>query len=408
MTRRTRLAYVCADRGVPIGGTKGASTHVTELVRALSGRRCEVRIIAARSAGDHLPAPVEDLAAERATRLMRQALFADARGTRAQARAAEAFGCFVNQPLARALERLHRAWPLDVVYERYSLWSVAAATFARATGLPFLLEVNAPLREEQRRYRTLENPVLAGTVETYVLRSATHVLVPSEALRPYVVAHGARPGGVRVVPNAADPARFALRRPRPAGDTFVIGFLGTLKPWHGLDDLVRAFRRLHRLWNGYRLLIAGDGPLRAELERALRDAGLRAAATFTGPVAHGDVPAVLARMDVGVAPYPRLAGFYFSPLKVFEYLAAGLPVVASDIGQLGTVLAHRRTALLHRPGSISELVAAVEMLRRRPALAVKLSRAGRALLRRRYTWDHNAARVLRMVDRAQRSMGRAE
>lgn len=397
-----RIAYVCADRGVPIGGHKGSSTHVTELVRALQARGAEVRIIAARSEADGLPAPVEDLGAERATRQARQALFADARGPRAEARAAEAFGVLLNQPLGRALERLYRRWPFDAVYERYSLWGVAAASFARAAGLPHLLEVNAPLREEQRRYRALENPALAASIEAFVLRGASHVLVQSEALRPYVVRHGAEARRVHVLPNAADPARFAPRPVRAAGDPFVIGFLGTLKPWHGLDQLLRAVRQLHRRWDGYRLLIAGDGPLRPELERTVRASGLRDVTTFTGPLAHAEVPAALARMDVGVAPYPRLAGFYFSPLKVFEYLAAGVPVVASDIGQLGEVLDDNRTALLHRPGSVGDLVEAIDRLRRQPARAAALARAGRSLVRRRYTWSHNAARVLRLVAAATR------
>lgn len=406
MPRRLRIAYVCADRGVPIGGTKGASTHVLELVRALASGGAGVRIIAARcadgAAHDAVPVPVDDLSADRATRQMRQALFTDARGMRAQARAAEAFAILLNQMVARALERLHRQWPFDAVYERYSLWSHAAAGFARAAGVPLLLEVNAPLREEQRTYRALENPVLAATLESYLFHAARHVIVPSHELRPYVVGRGAAPGRVRVIPNAADPARFPLRRAYGDRDEFVIGFLGSLKAWHGLDDLVRAFRLLRRRHDGYRLLIAGDGPLRLPLERALRHDGLTPFATFTGALPHDDVPALLARMDVGVAPYPRLPGFYFSPLKVFEYMAAGVPVVASDIGQLGRLLAHRHTALLHRPGAIREIAAHIDALRRSPASAAALARAARQLVRRRFTWRHNALRVIAMVEQARR------
>jgi glycosyltransferase involved in cell wall biosynthesis len=399
-----RIAYVCADRGVPIGGTKGASAHVAELVRAIADRGAEVRVLAARcadaAAGEAVGAPVEDLSAERATRQMRQALFAAARGARAQAQAAETFAVLLNQMLARALERLYRHWPFDAVYERYSLWSYAAAGFARAAGVPFLLEVNAPLREEQRTYRALENPALAATLESYLFQAASFVVVPSDELRPYVVGRGAAPGRVRVVPNAADPTRFPLRRAYRTREEFVIGFLGSLKAWHGLDDLVRAFRMLRRRHHGYRLLIAGDGPLRVSLERALRRDGLRRFATFTGAVPHDEVPALLARMDVGVAPYPRLAGFYFSPLKVFEYMAGGVPVVASDIGQLGSLLAHRHTALLHRPGAIREMAAHIDALRRSPARAAALARAGRSLVRRRFTWRHNAARVFAMIEQA--------
>ncbi len=406
MKEATHIAYVCADRGVPIGGTKGASAHVAELTRALQGRGAELRILAARTAkdGPATTAGVIDVGADRALRLARQQLFADARSERGQAQASETHAVMLNHLLAKKLEQLHGRWRIDAIYERYSLWSYAAAGFAQATGIPYLIEVNAPLRAEQRRYRTLQNPVLAATIESYLLRAADTVLVPSSQLQPYVLRQGARSGTVVVTPNAADPtlaARTTLARAgRDASPTFVIGFLGTLKPWHGLTHLVRAFRRLHRLDPSYRLLLAGDGPLRSELERDVRRHGLGDAVTFTGEVAHAGIATVLAQMDVAVAPYPRLKGFYFSPLKIFEYMAAGVPVVASDIGQVGEVLVHGKTALLHRPAALSEMVDHIEKLRRTPRLAASLARAAQRLVTRRYTWDHNAQRVLALIETA--------
>jgi len=407
MKTALHIAYVCADRGVPIGGRKGASAHVWELTRALVERGADVRVIAART-DEHMnphtaPAPVIDIGDDRATRQMRQLAFTDARSERQRTQAAEIFGLLLNQAMTRELERLHRRWRIDAVYERYSLWSHAGAGFARAARVPYLLEVNAPLREEQRRYRSLENAAAAASLEAVLFRSADHVIVPSSALRPYVVSRGARAAGVRVMPNAADPALFhdhQGRNRRTAGSgEFVVGFLGTLKPWHGVEDLVRAFRHLHRRFPGYRLLIAGDGPLRPALETMLRRFGVHGAARFTGEVDHREVPALLAQMHVAVAPYPRLPAFYFSPLKVFEYMAAGVPVVASDIGQLSEILVHRTTALLHRPGVVTELVARIETLRRRPELAANLARAARRVLRRRFTWHHNADRILALIKR---------
>ena len=73
--------------------------------------------------------------------------------------------------------------------------------------------------------------------------------------------------------------------------------------------------------------------------------------TITGAVAHEAVPRYLAEMDVGVAPYPDLPTFYFSPLKIFEYAAARVPIVASAVGQIAEILVHRKSALLHPPGA---------------------------------------------------------
>ena len=409
--RRLHIAYVCADRGIPIGGYKGASAHVAELTRALVARGADVHIVAARVhdglTTEELPATTIDLNARRAVRQSRSTLYAAARTKRERNEAAELLALISNQELARTLERLHKTWRIDAVYERYSLWSHAAADFARGARLPYLLEVNAPLADEQRRYRTLANRAAAETLERYLLSSADKVLVPSAALEPYVIEHGAGAASVHVVPNAADPSRFrpASRsiepRSRNGGD-FVVGFAGSLKPWHGVDRLIQAFRRLHRRSSAYRLLIVGDGPLRGELERAVGTNGLRPKVTFTGAVEIDEVATLLTQMDVAVAPYPKIPGFYFSPIKVFEYMAAGVPIVASDIGQIGDVLEHRRTALLHRPGVVGELAAEIEEIRSKPALGTRLAREARSLLCRRYTWQRNADRVIAMMRTARR------
>jgi glycosyltransferase involved in cell wall biosynthesis len=245
----------------------------------------------------------------------------------------------------------------------------------------------------------LENPVAATTLESCIFRLASDVIIPSAELRPYLIRRGVQPSRLRVIPNAADPERFPNRPARSNRREFVVGFLGSLKPWHGLENLVRAFRRLHRRFDGYRLLIAGDGPLRAPLQKELRAHGLSSATRFRGEVSRADVADVLAEMDVAVAPYPRLAGFYFSPLKVYEYMAAGLPIVASDIGQISAVLTHGKTALLHRPGAVAPMVQSIEQLRRDPALATRLAGNARRLLRRRFTWGRNAERVVSMIER---------
>lgn len=403
-TKPPHIAYVCADRGVPVGGHKGASLHVAELVRALLRRGATVTVLAARvadaEAAAFAGATVIDVGGGRFARRAREALLHSPGA--GSAAAAEAAAVMLNQDLARALDKLHRTSPVDAVYERYSLWSFAGAGFAKTAGIPFLIEVNAPLRDEQRRYRVLANEELAASLEHFALAAADRVLVPSGVLAPVLASRGARPDSVVVVPNAADPSLFRARRRPPkaasaARDEFVIGFVGSLKPWHGLDDLARVFRRLHRGWKGYRLLIVGDGPMRAKMEQTLTSQGLAGAVTFAGAVAHAEIPEWIAKMDAAVAPYPKDAPEYFSPIKIFEYMAGGAPVVASRLGQIAEVLSHRRTALLHGPGAIAEMAGCIEELRRRPALGAKLATAARSVLVRDHTWTKNADRVLREI-----------
>ena len=113
-----------------------------------------------------------------------------------------------------------------------------------------------------------------------------------------------------------------------------MGFVGTLRPWHGVEGLIEAFAVLHGLDPDVRLLIVGDGPLRNTLESMAADRGVSHAVDFRGAVEPSEVPRMLASMDVAVAPYPPLDDFYFSPLKLFEYMAAGCAIVAAAIGQI--------------------------------------------------------------------------
>jgi len=403
--RAPHIAYVCADRGVPVIGTKGGSTHIRELVNALTARGAELRILAARPTDGEsrsvVRADLIDVGSDRFGRVLRAHIRRVAPGSTGEVIGSETLALLMNQDIYQRLQRLHVSWHVDVIYERYSLWSHAALRFARDHGIPFLLEVNAPLRLEQAQYRALHNPVVAEAIEAQLFQLADRVLVPSAALRDYVLAQGARPGRVRIVYNAADPGVFrsapGIAQRDGAREQFVVGFVGSLKPWHGIQDLLRAFVRLRRRSATYRLLIVGDGPLRPAIEQIRRREGLTDVIRVTGNVDYTHVPALLAEMDIAVAPYPRMSAFYFSPLKVYEYMAAEVPIVASAIGQVTEILTHRRTALLHPPGSIAKLVDHVEELRVHPRLAARLARAARHLAVKKYTWDRNAARVLAMI-----------
>src|SRR5262249_35754747 len=192
------------------------------------------------------------------------------------------------------------------------------------------------------------------------------------------------------------PAGIAPSCPGPPG-CFTVGFVGTLKPWHGLPTLVQAFSRLREGASNVRLLIVGDGPQRTQIEADLAERGLMEATHLTGSVAANQVPGLLASMDAAVAPYPELSRFYFSPLKVYEYMAARLPVVASRIGQLAQILRHEETGLLCLPGDSLALAAGLERLRCDLALRKRLGAAARATALEKHRWDAIARRILRFA-----------
>lgn len=379
-----RLAYVCADPGIPVFGQKGCSIHVQEVIRALRQQGAAVELFAVRLGGNP-PADLADLKVHRLPSV-----------PPGEAAMREQIALSINPDLQTDLAL---NGPFDVIYERYSLWSYSAMEFARSAGIPGLLEVNAPLIEEQAQHRGLVYHDVAIQAAKRAFQAASGLIAVSQEVKRYL-SDWVNPGKVHVIANGVNHHRFdnhfrALRQPRPLNaDTFTVGFVGSLKPWHGLSHLVGAFAQLHQRLPQARLLIVGDGPQRQSLEADLEQRHLRHAVSFTGAVPPDQIPELLAAMDAAVAPYPASTDFYFSPLKAVEYMAAGLPVVASRIGQLTELIEDGVTGLLCPPGDEAALAAALEQLWQSPRLRRQLGRAACQQVLTHHTWDAVAARIL--------------
>jgi glycosyltransferase involved in cell wall biosynthesis len=380
-----RLAYVCADLGIPVFGSKGCSIHVQEVVRALTAQGIQVDLFTTRPEGERPPGLetvlIHGLAAppKLSTAVREQAALEANRTTR---------------------DALEQAGPFDLVYERYSLWSSAGMDHAQAHGLPGLLEVNAPLIDEQAAHRQLVDRPSAERVAEQVFAGASLLVAVSREVAEYLERFPNARGRIQVIPNGVNPDRFPPGLlpscPAPPG-IFTIGFVGSLKPWHGLATLVEAFSLLRRSAPHTRLLIVGDGPERQRLVDDLSQRGLLEATHLTGAVGPGEVPGLLASMDVAVAPYPELRHFYFSPLKVYEYMAAARPVLASRIGQLAELIDDGVNGLLCPPGDAAALAGALERLRQDSQLRDRLARAARAQVLREHTWTAVVRRILHLA-----------
>lgn len=379
-----RIAYICADAGVPVFGRKGSSIHVQEVIRALVGQGATAQLFATRLGGD----PQADLAD-----IPCHALPAPPTGdTRQREKAALA----ANGALPAMLQQ---RGPFDLVYERYSLWSHAGIGWARARGIAGLVEVNAPLIEEQATHRRLDDRAAAEANARTLFAAAHAIVAVSSGVAGYLEGFGVDRGKVRILPNGVDASRFSGLAGRSADAFFTVGFIGTLKPWHGLGTLIEAAALARDRGCPVRLLIVGDGPERGAMEAMLYAAGLAEDAELTGAVDPTQIPALLAQMDVAVAPYPKLRDFYFSPLKIMEYMAAGTAIVASRIGDIDGLIQHQVTGLLCPPGDAIALADALARLHAEPATRARLGAAARAVAVRDLGWDRVAGETLALARR---------
>ena len=308
------------------------------------------------------------------------------------------------------------------IYQRLSVANFVGAELSRELGLPLVVEYNGSEVWVARNWgRPLRCEAFAAGAEEAMLAQASLVVAVSEVLGDELRARGLPRERIFVHPNCVDPGMFrpdrlapgAVGRRREAlgipADALVACFLGTFGPWHGVLFLAEALKALHAregAWigrHGVHFLLVGDGPQRAEAARILH--GLPGI-TFTGLVPQSEAPDYLALSDLFLSPHVHVQEdlrFFGSPTKLFEYMAMGRAILASDLEQIGAILAPAlrpggeeppgAAACLFRPGDQAEFLQGLRRLVEDPALRARLGSAARARALRDFTWDGYARRL---------------
>ncbi|MCB1152585.1 glycosyltransferase family 4 protein [bacterium] len=317
---------------------------------------------------------------------------------------------------AAALKKIaKREGPPAMAYQRLSLNDVSGVEFTRKFKIPFILEYNGSEVWSSRNWGETKLALTGVSLkmEEVNFRHAHLIVVVSDPLLDELVGRGVDAGKILVNPNGVDvqiysPERFTreelLETRRELGlaeDAVVAGFIGTFSPWHGVEVLAQAIPLVHRRVPELRFLQIGDGPLLHGVKRTLRDAGAEQTSVFTGLVPQMHGPRLLACCDFFLSPHvpnPDGSRFFGSPTKLFEYMALGKGIVASDLEQIGQVLEHEKTALMVTPGDVDELADAIVRLANDKDLRDELGRNARAEALEKYTWEKHVQRILERLE----------
>jgi glycosyltransferase involved in cell wall biosynthesis len=377
-----KIAYISADPDVPVFGWRGSSVHIQEVIRAFRGLEADVSLFTPPPEG-YAPPDLIDLKV-REIRLPQT-------GNLAQK---EEVLLAANRQLIHSLEE---HGPFDLVYERYSLWGFAGMSYARANQIPGILEVNEPLIEVALANKALVDAGGARQIAKRAFTDAGTIIAVSKEIRAYLKERTQEFGKVRVVQNGANLERFkpGLIPALPDRQSvFTVGYAGRLSMRHGIDTLVKAFAILHRRDPRARLLLVGDGPDRDAIAQAASSVGIAGSVELTGAVSPGIVPRLMASMDVAVAPFPRQEHFYGSPIKLFEYMASGLAVVSSSVGQPAEVIEDGVNGMLTPAGDFVALSRVLDTLRKDPQLRSRLGAAASEHVRSRNSWNGVVDKIL--------------
>jgi glycosyltransferase involved in cell wall biosynthesis len=386
-----KILYAALDQRVP--GTVGGSVHVAAVAEGLAALGHDVHVIASPGDGPFPSLP-------RVTWTAMSPPFGEKR---------------LRWARRGAVTEIARRMRPDVVIERYYNFGGEGVAAAAATGAATVLEVNAPVVDHARSKKALLDKALIVEPmrrwrESLCARADLIVtpdagILPKGTPRTKVLEAEWGADTERFNPSASGEVPFV----RPPGTVAI--FAGAFRSWHGAIHLVRAIRELHRRGRrDFAAVLIGEGP---ELGHVRAEAAGVEGIVCTGRLPHAVMPAALAASDIGVAPFdtgahrPLSLGFYWSPLKIFEYMASGLPVAAPSVGRIPALVAHGREGILYEPAAPEALATALERLGD-PLLRQSLGSAARVRAEREYSWSAHCRRLdeaIRAIRRTPAAIG---
>lgn len=301
---------------------------------------------------------------------------------------------FDGLKLRETLQGIARCQAVQLIYERYALGRSAAAQFALERDIPYALEVNAPLADEQQRWRGQPESDDDRTEDAVVFGAASFIAVVSSEVASYAQNRGGLAESIHLCPNGIDSVLFkpyskagSRARLKLPGESFVLGFHGRERPWHGFDMLVDVSKTLLKRFLPVHLLVIGEGEFKAL--HALPEG------TYTRLpwMEHGKIPACISACDVLPLTYLQDAPCYFSPLKLMEGMACAVVPVVPDLGDLPSIVSHFHNGFVYAAGKREALVKTLLALFNDPALKSRMAAAAVETARSN-GWDRIAGKVL--------------
>ncbi len=306
------------------------------------------------------------------------------------------------------LEEMIATFQPDFVYERVAYLQNSGIRTTRKMGVKHVAEINAPYPGERISFSG--KSLLLGKarkVEKEILKHSQGISVVSSALKNYLMK--IRPDSaskISVIPNAVNPTESQsnslrtaeLREKYQLGNKLVVGFVGSMFPYHGVDILIQAFAKLSvddqvegREERKVHLLIVGEGAILNDLKRLATDLGIGENVTFTGSVNHGEIYEYIDLMDITVMPK---SNWYGSPVKIFEYALLKKPVIAPDVTPVRDVMTEKEGVLV-QPDIAAFSKALVDLIDH-PQKRKTLGMNWNAKVLEKYTWDASARNTLKL------------
>lgn len=281
----------------------------------------------------------------------------------------------------------------ELVYERYSLFNLGSLIAAKLFSVPIVMEVNDSANIE--RSRNLHFDKLARWLEKNILNNANLVVTVSNAFKNKLVEAGIDGEKILITANAVDSEEWAdLNLKNDKNKIIRIVFIAAFVKWHKPGFMIETFGKLCSMHENIRLLMVGNGPELIKAQKKAQNLNIASQIVFTGHIETTGIKQLLSTCHIGVMAHSNEHG---SPMKIFEYMAAGLAVVAPKFAPICEVIENHVTGLIFEPLNTDKFVHCLSRLILDHGLRSQLGIKAREHVLKRHTWDKNLSRVLGML-----------
>ena len=318
------------------------------------------------------------------------------------------FAKFVHDPklfllnikyIIKEYQILKREKP-DLIISRLDLYLFSSLFLAKLMKIPIIIEADCPAVYEARQFQKeyWNIPYLVEYIEKMNLQKSDISICVSNSAKDYFVDKGVSESKIRVIANGADIDRFhplvdsckVLNKYKSDGK-IIVGFVGSFHFWHGVENLIEVIKKILESNENTVFLMVGDGgPMKSTIEDFVNKENFQKRVIMTGYINYEEMPEYISAMNIVLAPYPGLDFFYYSPVKIFEYMACGKPVVTTRIGQIAEIIENGENGVLCEPDNIQEICLNLLELIKNKELRSSIGKNARETISSNYTWRKKA------------------
>lgn len=308
-----------------------------------------------------------------------------------------------NSRSIKAIKKIIEKEQPNFIYQHHHDFHYGGAKLKKDLDIPFILHVDGIEYWVKKNWGKLYFSKLLKWAENIQLQNSDAIIVVSDALKRQLVEYGVEGDKIIVAPNGVHPDQFypeigdnGLKKQLGIEDKFVVGYTGTFGHWHGVEVLAEAVKHIVKRIPNAVVLFVGDGNLRPKIEEITKRDNVNDKILITGFVPFKTIPNYLAACDVLLSPCVNNADndFFNSPVKLFEYMAMGKPIVASNVGQQGVVINDGINGLLHEENQPEELAEKVYQIYQDNDLAVRLGKEARKRAVEKHDWKVNSQMII--------------